>query len=644
LFHQALNPIFLINNDGSLQDANPEGLAFLECLPAQLDQKKIWDYCPAAQRARVRESWRRTRVPRAIEMSFRIGEREKTLVVNVVPLHRDGRAAYFGIGQDVTAQRQAQAALRKSEKRYRQILAHLPAVVLEADGQGTVHFINEAIARITGRTPDEIKGKHLSDLLAPDLAPDARDRIIADFLQGALVEEPTSLKVKRGAQRIVAWTSLSHANASGTKDTDTDTENERIVGFGVDITQRHQAEKEREKLQKQLFHSQRLDSLGRLAGGVAHDFNNILTIIINYAKFLEMATAAEDPRIHDIRQIAKAGDRAAEMTRQLLAFGRRELIKPEVVDVNRIVCELEKMLCRTLGEHIQLELDLDPELKCVQMDPGQLEQALVNLVVNARDAMPRGGKVTVRTRNAQMEDEKVARYESIQPGPHVRIMVQDNGCGMDPEIAEKVFEPFYTTKKSGQGTGLGLAMVYGIVKRVGGGIWLQTRTGRGTLFTIDLPAVSSAETRAPTPPSSEVPKLGRGETVLIVEDEAGVRRSAARILGRFGYRVIPAANGLEAIEIARKSQEKIDLLLTDVVMPEISGPELVDELLAHEPTLKTIYMSGYADELLDDHGVLPEDVHFLKKPFTIRSLSATVRHVLDQEDDGGQAEPELSDR
>jgi PAS domain S-box-containing protein len=621
LFHQSLNPIFLIDEDGRVLDANPEASVFLECPSAELSSRTIWQACDEESVDRVRDSWPTAGVPKTVEIPFLIRGKAKRLVLNIVPLDRGGRTVYFGIGHDVTRQRLAEAALRRSEKRYRDLVNHLPAVVCEVDRKGTVRFVNEAIRTIAGRDPKDVMGRNIRTLV--DMEPDERKRrnTFDALVTGKLSDTPVPIKAADGSSRLISWVSLPVTEEGpGGEDT--------FVCLGLDVTERHRMEEEKARLREQLHHSQRLESLGRLAGGIAHDFNNLLTIVLSYANFLAGSTDGNDPRSADIRQIVKAGERAAEMTRQLLTFGRKEMIKPEIVDVNDAIRGLEMLFRRTLGEDICLELDLDSELGNVEIDPGQLEQALVNLAVNSRDAMPRGGRLTIRTRAVEMEAERARSYESIKPGPHIRIQVEDTGCGIPEEATDKVLEPFYTTKPSGRGTGLGLAMVYGIVKRAGGGLWIDSKQGEGTTMTIDLPIVEAEGCDQPTPSSAELPRPGLGETILIAEDEHGVRRAAVRILAQHGYRVLPAENGAEAIDLCKRHDGEIDLLLTDVVMPDIDGRQVADRVLEIQPEAKTMFMSGYADEILDGHGVLP-DVSFLKKPFTPKSLAAAVRAALD---------------
>jgi signal transduction histidine kinase/CheY-like chemotaxis protein len=394
-----------------------------------------------------------------------------------------------------------------------------------------------------------------------------------------------------------------------------------------------------DKSQAQLLQAQRLESLGQLAGGVAHDFNNLLGVILNYASFAseeleeagesDWAARGESARA-DLGQIIRAGERAAGLTRQLLAFARREVMRPQVLDLDTAITAVEGMLRRTLGEHVELVTSLAGDLHPVLADPGQLEQVLVNLAVNARDAMPGGGTLTIDTGNITVDAESIAGGSKSRQGQNVRLRVSDTGTGMPPEIIEHVFEPFFTTKEEGAGTGLGLPTVYGIVTQADGHIRIHSEPGIGTTFTIMLPVT----TEAPAPPAPEVPEVPyqrtpKGETVLVVEDEAALREVTRRILTRNGYQVITAASGPEAIAIAAGHPGEIHLLVTDVVMPHMLGKEVAEKMRAVKPEIEVLYMSGYARPVLASQGRLDPNVALVEKPFSEADLLAMAGQVLD---------------
>jgi signal transduction histidine kinase len=392
---------------------------------------------------------------------------------------------------------------------------------------------------------------------------------------------------------------------------------------------------QQEKSQEQLEQAQRLESLGQLAGGVAHDFNNLLAVILNYTAFAaeevtgvtesDWAERCESAR-GDLEQISRAGQRAAGLTRQLLAFARREVVQPRVLDLDTVITAVEEMLRRTLGEHVELVTSLAGDLQPVLADPGQLEQVLVNLAVNARDAMPGGGTLTMDTSNITVDAESIAGGSKAPPGQNVRLRVSDTGTGMSPDVIEHAFEPFFTTKKDGGGTGLGLATVYGILTQADGHIHIYSDPGGGTTFSIMLPATSQAA----TPKAAEMAyqRTPRGETVLVVEDEAALREVTRRILARNGYRVITAASGPEALDIARDHQGEIHLLVTDVVMPHMLGKEVAERMRLIKPETEVLYMSGYARPVLASQGRLEPGVALVEKPFSAADLLAKAGQVL----------------
>lgn len=398
-------------------------------------------------------------------------------------------------------------------------------------------------------------------------------------------------------------------------------------------TQRVAAARERMDLEQQLDHYQRLDSIGQLAGGVAHDFNNLLAVILKYTGFIADELPPDNHAlIDDVEQVRLAAERAASLTKQLLIFARREVVSPRVLDLNAVILELEKLLRRALGEHIVLKMQTEPRLARIEADPGRIEQVIVNLAANARDAMPRGGELIIVTDNVELTDGDAEQFLEVPPGNYVRLTVTDTGHGMPPEVLERAFEPFFSTKRPGEGTGLGLATVYGIVRQAGGVIYLYSEVDQGTAVRVYLPA-TQAEPAAAIPSGARAPVAATGESVLVVEDEDAVREIARRILTKHGYVVLTAPDAERAIELASTSVE-LDLVLTDVVMPRMSGRDLAVQLRAARPGLKILYMSGYPQGVIADHGVLEEGVVLLEKPFTEADLLAKVRQTID----GGSGE------
>jgi nitrogen-specific signal transduction histidine kinase len=391
---------------------------------------------------------------------------------------------------------------------------------------------------------------------------------------------------------------------------------------------------DRERLARQLAQTQRLESLGQLAGGVAHDFNNLLSVILNYTLFVkEEVAAAVDAGAEslteaqsDLEEIELAGRRAADLTHQLLAFARREVINPEVISLTDVVAETHQLLRRTLGEHIQLRCVITDEPWPIISDPGQMAQVLVNLAVNARDAMPAGGTLVIETANVGVDESYASTRPGLTPGRYVRLRVSDNGVGMDQATLEHAFEPFFTTKPKGEGTGLGLASVYGVVTQAGGHVQLYSEPGVGTTCSIMLPATEQPIDGAVPPDIEE--SGGNGELVLLVEDEGGIREVARRILERRGYRVLAAADGHEAIGLAREHDGAIDLLITDVIMPGMLGKEVAEQILALRPDTQVLYMSGYAQPILGESDNLPKGMVLLEKPFTEHVLLSKAREAL----------------
>ena len=386
---------------------------------------------------------------------------------------------------------------------------------------------------------------------------------------------------------------------------------------------------EQKKLEAQLSQAQKMEAIGVLAGGVAHDFNNLLTVIIGYAQLALMNVIKDQSLRERIEEIKKAGEKAASLTRQLLAFSRKQIITPRVLDLNELLTGIEKMLGRLIPEDVELLTIPEPALWQVEVDSGQIEQVIMNLAVNARDAMPQGGKLTIETANADL-DENYLREHGIEetPGPYVMLAISDTGSGMDKETQEHIFEPFFTTKEVGKGTGLGLSTVYGIVKQSNGFIWVYSEPGKGTTFKVYLPKVKG-DVEPEEKEQTSVDDLGGSETVLIVEDDNRLLKFAQKVLQSYGYRILAAENGEEALKIGKEHEGPIHLMITDVVMPKMGGREAA-ELLHHYPQMKVIYMSGYTDNAIVHHGVLAPGLNFLQKPFSPEGLARKVREVLDK--------------
>ena len=394
------------------------------------------------------------------------------------------------------------------------------------------------------------------------------------------------------------------------------------------IAEREKTEEALFRSEEQLRQSQKLEAIGRLAGGIAHDFNNLLTVILSYSDMLLHDLPSDDPRHAEITQIQRAGTRAADLTRQLLAFSRQQVLDPSNLDVNEVLTSVSNILSRVVGEDVEVKMQLGSGIGSVRADRSQIEQVIMNLVVNSRDAMPDGGRITIRTESVDLNEGLAGSHLEVSAGSYVMITVSDTGVGMDRETQERVFEPFFTTKERGKGTGLGLSTAFGIVKQSGGSIWLYSEPGAGTTFKIYLPRVRAAADVAVRPGAAV--ELPRGtETVLLVEDEEQVRTVAGSILRRAGYTVLQAASPGEAIAIAQRAEVPIDLLVSDVIMPKMNGRQMAERILSAQPSIKVLFMSGYTDDVILHHGVLDGGVAFLQKPLTRESLTRRVRQVLD---------------
>ncbi|HUB35455.1 MAG TPA: ATP-binding protein [Solirubrobacteraceae bacterium] len=530
------------------------------------------------------------------------------------------------------------------------LLELVPDAIVGVEESGGIAFVNGAAGDLFGYTREQLVGQPLDMLLPERLREVHREhvhRYLAHPQSRPMGTSVLSARRSDGSELPVEISLGAHQTEAGAI----------VVAAIRDVSERMALASDRERLlaeaeqehhRNQSNRAQRLESLGELAGGIAHDFNNLLAVIINYAAFvaedLERATGeAGGGRWRSVRedvdQVRLAAERAAQLTHQLLAFARRELVQPEVMDVNDVVGDIEQLLRRSLGEHIELRSSLAEDLHPVLMDPGKLEQILVNLAVNARDAMPDGGVLTIDTANVDIDEDYAASRPDLSAGPHVRLRVSDTGTGMPREVAERAFDPFFSTKPPGQGTGLGLATVYGIVQQAGGRAQIYSEAGIGTTFTAVLPATDRAPSRAPAE-AHAAPAEGPA-TILLVEDERALRDVALRILAGAGYQVLVAADGEDALRQAADHEANIDLLLSDVVMPHLHGPQLVRRIREHRPGIRVLFMSGFAEPILDAGGKLGEGETLIEKPFSGQTLLAKVAQVLTR-DPGRDPQPESS--
>jgi len=610
------DPVFLVDNQYRIQRANRAAAALLGLEPSQLIDKYCYEVLGDTAGPLPGSPFRRLlRTGKEERCDIEVARLGKVFDVTVSPLFDSSGTAYGSVHvlRDITDRKREEEALRRSEASYRSLILGATYGIFRCDVNGKFLAVNPALVAMLGYESE-------ADLLAANLVhdvirdPDEGARLLQQYRQnGRLDGLEAQWRRKDGTPvqvRVSGRTVLDEHGA--------------LQGFKIiaeDLS-------ERWRLEEQLRQAQKMEAVGRLAGGVAHDFNNLLTIVTGYSDLvLERLGAADAMRAY-VEEIKKAAGRAASLTRQLLAFGRRQILAPRALDLNAVVTNIDKMLRRLIGENIELGTVLEPELGWVKADPGQIEQVILNLALNARDAMPQGGQLTLETANVELNEGDTRTRVSVLPGRYVMLAVSDSGVGMDAETQAHIFEPFFTTKEKDKGTGLGLATVYGIVKQSGGHIWLYSEPNHGTTFKIYLPRLEEAAQPVEAI-SPGAPLAGGSETILLVEDEEGVRDLARRILELKGYKVITASNPTEAAQVCERYEGPIHLLLTDVVMPTMSGPQLAEHVAFLRPGLRVLYISGYTDNAIVPHGILEEGVQFLQKPFTRDSLTRKVREVLD---------------
>lgn len=549
----------------------------------------------------------------SIEHAHSRAGRTRHLQISFNPVVADGKVTGVSIiATDVTHKTEAEAALRASEERYRSLFERNLAGVFRSTADGRLLDCNPAFAAILGyRSPEEVRQFSMWELY---FSPEERQHLL-DLLQRDHSVSNFESRLRRKDGRPV-WvleniTQLEEREGGSLV----------LEGTMIDIT-------EMKHLEEQFRQAQKMEAVGRLAGSVAHDFNNALTAIMGYAELLSLAIPQEDARQKDVEEIQKAARNASALTRQLLAFSRKQVISPQPVDLNSIVSGMERMLGRLLGEDIELETELATGLAQVKVDPVQVEQAIMNLAVNARDAMPEGGRLWIRTAPLCLGGEEAKKHLDVEPGDYVLLAVRDNGSGMDDATRNRIFEPFFTTKPKGQGTGLGLSTVYGMVRQSGGYIEVDSQPGQGTEFRIYFPAWKEGPSGPPRnfSPSGPSPLTRR---VLLVEDDPGIRELVSYILESKGYRVVSATDGREALQLARNDKEAFDLLLTDLIMPGMGGKELTGQLQRRLPGLKVLYISGFSRDRLSEEELQRANARFLPKPFTPEALLDQVRQLLE---------------
>jgi len=594
--------------------------------PEELRSSSSFEQIHPEDRERVKaaaEEARLTGVGRPMEYRFRHKDGTWRVLESTASVIRNSKGEpekMVILNRDITERKRAVEAAQRSETSFRSVVGDAPYGIFQADLTGKLLMVNPALEKMLGyKSQDELLMVNLASGIYRH--PAEHQKINDLFLRNQHFKDiEVEWKRKDGTfitVRCSGWT-VKHESSA------------HIEVFAEDVT-------ERRVLERQLRMAQKMEAVGRLSGGIAHDFNNLLGVIIGYIQVMKRNLVPGQPSYEYAEEIEKAGQRAVSLTRQLLAFSRQQVLEPVILNLNTLVSDMEKMLSRLIGEDIQLNLILDPVIGQVKADPGQIEQVVMNLAVNARDAMPDGGKLTIQTADAEIDVAFASEHPGSVPGQYVALAVTDTGTGMDPEIQAQIFEPFFTTKGRDKGTGLGLATVYGVVKQSNGYITVDSEKGKGTSFKIYLPRIE--QPIATRTKSIQTPlTVGGSETILLVEDAEPLRILAQLFLKENGYHVLTAADGSEAQQVAAEFTGPIHLLLTDVVMPGINGRVLAERLAPSHPAMKVLYMSGYTDSFIAGHGVLDEGTHLLHKPITEEALMRKVRELLDGRSDTKKTE------
>ena len=626
LFEHSPRMVYITSREGRVIDANAAFFKMFGLTRADLSEwNALSFYADPGDRLRVREALERDGQIDDFEVRLRDAEGRirDCLITSTVWRNEAGEImGYQGLIADVTQVHELERELRESVERFDLLARATNDVIYDWNIPTGALQWNDALFSVYRYDPAEPAAN--IDWWEARLHPEDYDRVhasLADLMTSSRTSWSEEYRFRRGDGSYAAvldrGSIVRAPNGAAV----------RMIGSMIDLTEKKAAEEEKHQLEEKLRQSQKMEAIGKLAGGIAHDFNNLLTAVRGHAELLLEGNAIDGEVREGLEEIAKAADRAASLTRQLLAFSRRQVLQPRIVDVNRVVIDMEKMLARLIGEHITLLTALDPTIAKIKADPSQIEQVILNLTVNARDAMPQGGSLTIQTSEADLTEADRVRHSYIVPGRYVRIMVRDNGVGMPRETLERAFEPFFTTKEPGKGTGLGLSTVYGVVKQSEGYIWAESQPAGGTEFRIYLPAVAESPEEPAAPPV--IVAKPQQATVLVVEDESAVRSLIRRILEKRGYAVLTAENGKQALEVVGNHAGPLDLVITDVVMPNMGGRELSLHLAHIRPELRILYMSGYTEDDVVRHGVIEQMVSFLAKPFTSDDLLEKVRAMLE---------------
>ncbi len=646
ILRAALDCIVCADREGYITEFNPAAERTFGYAREEALGRPLTDLIPPALRKPHIEGFRRYLetgvgpvLGRRVELTalHRSG-RQFPVELAVVPTHLGATTFFTAYIRDLTEQRVAAKALEQSEARFKHLSDSGLLGIIVTDADGVIHDCNDAFLSLMGYSRADVQAGKVNwkEFTPPEWrATDAHaiqrvaERGVAEPWEKEYIRrDGTRMPVLVGVSQLDAQRSIAFVLDLTAQRLAEDARKRALLVAQAESVGRARAEHALERTAEQLRHSQKLEAIGLLAGGIAHDFNNLLSVVLGYAELGLESISQGDPLRDDIEQIRDAAGRARDLTRQLLAFGRRQVLEPRLLSLNDVLQHTARMLRRLIGEDIELALLCQDGLGPTLVDPSQIEQVILNLVVNARDAMPRGGKLTIETCDVELDGDYAAGHLGVTPGHYVVLSVSDTGVGMDTSTRDRVFEPFFTTKPTGRGTGLGLSTAYGIVRQSGGTIWLYSEPGKGSVFKVYLPRADGSA--RPLMSSVPPPTTHRGtETVLLVEDDEQVRGLAAAVLRRHGYQVLQAPSGGDAIVICEQHLGPIALLLTDVVMPHMSGRELWERLQVLRPSMKVLFMSGYTDDAVVRHGVLESELAFVQKPLVPHSLLARVRQVLD---------------
>jgi PAS domain S-box-containing protein len=619
LVEQAADGIFISTEAGHYLEVNPSGHRMLGYGPGELVGRNISDLLPEHERARLGAELSRVVGGEVRTLPWTFTKKDGAALDAEVRAQRLSGGRIMAIVRDMTGRRELEREVRESEERLRSILATAPDIVMTVDRAGTILFINRTLPPLS---PEQVVGTCCFDYVPEG----SRARVEAALERVFTKREIDEYEVlgppgPDGTRRL--WSSVRAGPL---------TEGGRVVAAtlcATDVTRRKEHEAREARLQDQLRQAQKLESIGRLAGGVAHDFNNLLTSILGFVQLAREELPDDAPAAELLDATVAAARRGAGLTQQLLAFARKKIVRPEVVVLDDVLRGMTPMIRRLVGENLDVDLSLESDRGAVRIDVGGIEQVVMNLVVNAKDAISGTGRIVLETRTVHLDDAYGRDHPETTPGDYVTLSVRDTGSGMTPDVAAQVFEPFFTTKPVGEGTGLGLAMCEGIVRQAGGNISVESTPGVGTTFKVTLPRVHAAASPAARAVAA-APSARGSETLLLVEDEPAILRVAQRVLGGLGYRILTAADGVEALDVAARHEGPIDLLVTDVVMPRMGGRELAARLAVARPSMRVLYSSGYTADEIAAGGVLGAGIDLLQKPYEPAELAARVRAVLDR--------------